>query len=142
MIPRPPWLCGVVLAIAGCNTCHEDVRSIQLSGEVVYPEYTSGQIVVVASESESIRCADHGEVMGQTPGEPIGQVTLEQPGTFSLSGQVWGIGSFPQVNLRVFVTTDPVGLRDCSAGAMLTLSPTDATNLSLRVETGRCYYLL
>ncbi len=140
MLPRPAWSCGLVLGLAGCTTCHEDVRSIHLSGEVVYPEYTSGQIVVLATESVSFRCTDHGQVMGQTPGEPIGQVTLAEPGPFTLSAKVRGIGSFPQVDLRVFVTTDPVGLAYCSAGAMLTLSPDDATNLSLVVEAGHCYY--
>ena len=129
---------GVALAASGC--CREDEKSVKLSGETSYPAYSSGQIVVVASESDSTRCSG-SQTWGQTPGQIFAQVTLDQPGKFSLSGTVRGVGSLPQVYLRALLTTDPNAWWNCTAGAMLTLPPNDASNLSLVLEPGNCYRL-
>jgi hypothetical protein len=131
------WL-GVALVASSC--CQEDEKSLTLSGEASYPAYSSGQIVVMASESESTRCSG-SQTMSTTPGRVFAQVTLDQPGKFSLTGKVRGIGIFPQVYLRAFLTTDPTTLSNCTAGAMLTLPASDAGNLSLVLEPGNCHVL-
>ena len=119
------WV-GVALTASSC--CQEDAESVRLSGETSYPAYSSGHIVVVASEDVSTRCSSN-HTMGESPGRDFARLTLDQPGKFSLSGKVRGVGSLPQIHLRAFLTTDPNAWWNCTASAMLTLPPRDASNL-------------
>ncbi len=141
IVLRRAWCGGLTFLLAGCSHCHEDAKPVHWSGEVVYPEYTSGQIQLVASEGVSQRCS--GDLIDrQTPGMIVGRTTLERPDPFALSFVVRGIDdAFPEIVLRAFVSNDPVTFRNCTGGAMLTLPPNDASDLSLLLEPGKCVLL-
>ncbi len=144
MVIRPEaWSLGLGLLLAGCDRCHEYAKPIHWSGEVVYPEYTSGQIQLAAMEDSSERCSGDC-IMGRTPGLIVGRTTLERPGPFELSFGVRGVeGLSPHnVSLLAYVSDDPVTFRDCTAGGMLNLPPSDAINLSLWLKPNQCIELL
>ncbi len=135
MIRWERWSLGLSWLLAGCNNCHEDTKAIRWTGEVVYPEYTSGQVQLVASEELSQRCGDDHNLL-QTPGMIIARTVLDRPGPFVLNGETRGIdGVFSDINLTACLTNG-------EAGTWVKLPPNDVANLSLLLKPNQCVVLL
>jgi hypothetical protein len=126
--------------------CTQDHLSVEVTGDVVYPEYASGQIVIQVCESESSWCAEEpGGIGAQTPGNCLAEQILDVPGAFSIDATLsWatfhpGSGGEPGIDVLVSVLDVPGDFSSCTAGGVRwDLPPDGCHGLNLVLEEGSC----
>jgi len=133
-MPPAQWSCFATSLVAwsllACGPAETDVR---VSGEVTYPEYSAGDIVLRLVEDETEDC-DVFSCSVQTPGETVARDSLPRPGAFSLSASVQG--STMHLLARALGDTDDEWA--CEAGSALSLSVGDHRDLEVELEFGYC----
>jgi hypothetical protein len=128
---------ATVLALLGSGgCCWESQRDVTISGTVRYDAFTSGEILLMLAEAMSTRCSGTS-MSGQTPGFMIDQVTLSEPGRFTLAGTVCWADSPPELDLTVWAR-DPAQSGPCQAGAGLVLPPQNASDVEMALVEGVC----
>jgi hypothetical protein len=125
--------------------CIDDEVSFEVTGEISYPAYTSGQILVQVCEALSSWCGEKpDEVYGQTPGDCLNEQTLDAPGAISIDATTsWAASSpdsgwKPGIDILVSVLEIPGDFSSCTAGTLVGCSAPDCQGLEITLKKGLC----
>jgi hypothetical protein len=126
-------ICTVVgLLVVSC--CIEQEKAIELKGEVSYPDYEEGKVVMKLCEEETSTCGRGITVQKQTPGKCVKTLELDSPGPFEIRANIHWVDEEPDIELLAWLIKGDEEFYQSTICAHKTLPPWDARNLELVLE--------
>ena len=115
---------------------------VTLSGIVTYKDYKGGDIALFIEEDHSESCGEsENSFTIATPGNTVGEVVIDAPGTFQAEVTVSYINGSapPTLDITAFHNTEQDAGDSCTAGGDLIAIPSQNTDdLEIVLEPGFC----
>ncbi|MBA7548528.1 hypothetical protein ES705_40989 [subsurface metagenome] len=128
----------MIVTLISCFVTNK--KTIQLSGDILYSNYSSGKIVIKVCEVESFMECSFNNTIVQTPGLCVAEMIIEEPGPFLISATITGCGGqFPDIELLVYLTDDISNYIECIAGGGTgSFSPVNTSDIHIELIEGFC----